>query len=77
MPANQAGFLEAQEELSRWLEKRVEDVRSIAADLGVALGEEDVGLGLWVADHAARARRPESPEAAVRCPRKRQRSSRP
>jgi hypothetical protein len=53
MPANQAGFIEAQEELSIWLEKRVKDVRSIAADLDVALGEEDVGLGLWVADHAA------------------------
>lgn len=53
MPAGQAGFLEAQEELSIWLEKRTTDVRSIAADLGVALGEEDIGLGLWVADHAA------------------------
>lgn len=53
MPASQAGFIEAQEELSSWLETGVEEVRSIAKRLRVALGEEDVGLGLWVADHGA------------------------
>ncbi len=52
MPSSQAGFLEAQEELSGWLEKRVQDVRTIATGLGIELDGEDVGLGLWVADHA-------------------------
>lgn len=53
MPASEADFLEAQEELSDWLEQGVKDVRAIGADLGVDLAEEDLGLGLWVADHAA------------------------
>jgi SIR2-like domain len=53
MPASQPNFLEAQEELSIWLEKRVKDVRRLAERLRVPLGDEDVGLGLWVADHAA------------------------
>jgi SIR2-like domain len=52
MPESQEGFLEAQDELSGWLESRVKDVRSIADRLGVELDGEDVGLGLWVADHA-------------------------
>ena len=53
MPASDVDFVEAQEELSTWLDQRVTDVRAIADGLGVDLGDEDLGLGLWVADHAA------------------------
>jgi|GEM_PF-1673768 len=53
MPTSQKDFVEAQEELSSWLEQGAEYVRSIATHFDVELGEEDLGLGLWVADHAA------------------------
>jgi hypothetical protein len=52
MPAGEDEFLEAQEELSGWLDQRVEDVRAIGSGLEADLAEEDLGLGLWVADHA-------------------------
>ena len=35
MPASEADFLEAQEELSDWLEQGVKDVRAIGIDLGI------------------------------------------
>lgn len=51
-PADGAAFVEAQRELSGWLCEQVEAVRKIGADLGVDLATEDLGLGLWVANHA-------------------------
>jgi hypothetical protein len=52
LPKEVKAFVEAQEDLSQWLMDRVEEVRSLAATLGVDLSSEDMGLGLWVADHA-------------------------
>lgn len=53
MPSDPGEFVEAQKELSGWLIERVEAVRKMASDLDVSLAdEEDLGLGLWVADHS-------------------------
>jgi hypothetical protein len=53
LPAETKAFVEAQEDLSKWLIDRVEEVRAIADVIGIDLASEDMGLGLWVADHAA------------------------
>jgi hypothetical protein len=47
MPASQAGFLEAQEELSSWLEDRVKDVRSIADGLGGLASSRSFRASRW------------------------------
>jgi hypothetical protein len=53
MPSGSGEFVEAQKELSDWLLEQVGGVRRIADELGTSLAaEEDLGLGLWVADHA-------------------------
>ena len=53
MPSGSDEFIAAQKELSGWLLEQVDVVRDLAGDLGVSLAaEEDLGLGLWVADHA-------------------------
>lgn len=53
MPAEDKAFVDAQEELSSWLIEQVGAVRRMANELDFSLDdEEDLGLGLWVADHA-------------------------
>jgi hypothetical protein len=53
MPSDPEVFIDAQKELSDWLIEQVEGVRKMADALDVSLvAEEDLGLGLWVADHA-------------------------
>jgi len=53
MPEEEKAFVDAQGELSGWLIERVEAVRRMASELDSSLVvEEDLGLGLWVADHA-------------------------
>jgi|SRR5215203_189022 len=52
LPKEADAFIEAQEDLSQWLIDRVEEVRALATVLEVDLSSEDMGLGLWVADHA-------------------------
>jgi SIR2-like protein len=52
LPQRPKSFVEAQQDLSQWLLERVEEVRSIANVLDVDLSAEDLGLGMWVADHA-------------------------
>lgn len=51
-PPDGNSFVEAQQELSEWLRDQVAAVRLIGADLGVDLSDEELGLGLWVANHA-------------------------
>jgi hypothetical protein len=54
MPSGSGEFIEAQTELSGWLLEQVDVVRDVAKRLDVSLAaEEDLGLGLWVADHAS------------------------
>jgi hypothetical protein len=50
-PAGPDDFAEAQRDTAAWLRERVEDVRRIGKAHGVDLSGEDLGLGLWVADH--------------------------
>jgi hypothetical protein len=53
MPSSPTEFVDAQEELAGWLIEQVQSIRKIAGALDVSLAaEEDLGLGLWVADHA-------------------------
>jgi hypothetical protein len=53
MPSDAKAFVDAQEELSGWLIEQVEAVRKMADELDFSLAvEEDLGLGLWVANHA-------------------------
>jgi hypothetical protein len=53
MPTKPDAFVERQEDLSAWLLGQVGEVRRIAEELDAPLdGEGDLGLGLWVADHA-------------------------
>jgi hypothetical protein len=51
-PAEEAAFVEAQADVTGWLESRVEDVRQIARGAGVDLSDHDIGLGLWGVDHS-------------------------
>jgi hypothetical protein len=51
-PVDARSFVEAQQELSEWLLDQVAVVKMISADLRVDLSAEDLGLGLWVANHA-------------------------
>lgn len=53
MPSDPEAFIDAQQELSGWLIEQVEAVRDMADELDFPLAaEEDLGLGLWVANHA-------------------------
>lgn len=52
LPEDSKAFVESQEDLSQWLMDEVEEVRAIAKIVDVDLASEDLGLGLWVADHA-------------------------
>lgn len=53
MPSDPEEFVDAQKELAGWLIEQVEGVRKMADALDVSLAaEEDLGLGLWIADHA-------------------------
>jgi hypothetical protein len=52
MPDDPEAFVEAQEELSGWLLGQLEEVEKLAKRFHVHLDSEDLGLGLWVADHA-------------------------
>jgi hypothetical protein len=51
-PPEANSFVDAQQELSAWLRDQVAVVKVIGADLGVDLSQEELGLGLWVANHA-------------------------
>jgi len=51
MPDDSDAFVEAQEELSGWLLGQLVEVRKMAKGFGVDLASEDLGLGLWVANH--------------------------
>ena len=52
MPSGGRAFIDAQKELSTWLIEGVEAVRRMADELDCSLAvEEDLGLGLWVANH--------------------------
>jgi len=53
VPKDPERFVEAQEDISSWLGSLVDEVRKIGVDLGLDLANEDLGLGLWAADHAA------------------------
>jgi hypothetical protein len=50
-PPDTNSFVEAQQELSEWLRDQVAAVKLISADLGVDLTAEELGIGLWVANH--------------------------
>lgn len=50
-PPDANSFTDAQRELSAWLRDQVAVVREIGAELGVDLSREELGLGLWVANH--------------------------
>jgi len=52
LPEDPMAFVEAQKDLSQWLIDQVEEVRAIAKVIDIDLASEDMGLGLWVADHA-------------------------
>jgi SIR2-like protein len=52
MPTDPRPFVEAQEDLSRWLLQQIDEVKAAAKELKVRLDNEDLGLGLWVANHA-------------------------
>jgi hypothetical protein len=51
VPENELDFLDAQEDINLWLRDRLVDVRALARGHGVDLSDEDLGLGLWSADH--------------------------
>lgn len=52
-PSEEEPFKKAQEDLSGWLIEQVAEVKKIANSFDVDLSADDLGLGLWVANHAA------------------------
>jgi SIR2-like domain len=50
-PASPRAFADAQNEGSRWLRKRLDDVRGICRAANVHLADHNLGLGLWAVDH--------------------------
>jgi hypothetical protein len=51
VPEDQSGFIDAQEDINKWLRDRLTEVRGVARGYGVDLDGEDLGLGFWGADH--------------------------
>lgn len=51
VPEAEVDFLDAQEDINLWLRDRLVDIQRLARSHGVDLSGEDLGLGLWGADH--------------------------
>ena len=52
-PVDPGEFMRAQRDGSAWLSDRLRDVRALAHRAGADVDDEELGLGLWGADHAS------------------------
>ena len=50
-PDDEREFVEAQRDATSWLNDRIDEIRRIARQASVNLDDEDLGLGLWAANH--------------------------